>query len=68
MTLLQIGILRALSNDAVTLFFDQLLGVGLETHTTVGADSIVTKPFSDGNCILAGNPAHIIHIFALGEE
>lgn len=37
-----------------------LPGVVLETRTIVGAGSIVTKSFSDGYCVLAGNPAKII--------
>lgn len=37
-----------------------LPGVELGPHTIVGAGSIVTKPFPDGNCIIAGNPAKIL--------
>ena len=37
-----------------------LPGVILGNHTIVGAGSIVTKSFSEGNCIIAGNPAKII--------
>lgn len=37
-----------------------LPGVELGKHTIVGAGSVVTKSFPDGNCILAGNPARII--------
>jgi acetyltransferase-like isoleucine patch superfamily enzyme len=34
-----------------------LPGVILGPHTTVGAGSIVTKSFSDGYCVISGNPA-----------
>ena len=34
-----------------------LPGVTLGSHTVVGAGAIVTKSFTDGNCIIAGNPA-----------
>lgn len=37
-----------------------LPGVKLGRHTIVGAGSIVTKSFEEGNCVLAGNPAKII--------
>lgn len=37
-----------------------LPGVILGEHTIVGAGSIVTKSFEDGNCIIAGNPAKLI--------
>lgn len=37
-----------------------LPGVILGDHTIVGAGSIVTKSFSEGNCIIAGNPAKIV--------
>lgn len=37
-----------------------LPGVTLGPHTIVGAGSIVTKSFPEGNCIIAGNPAKII--------
>ena len=37
-----------------------LPGVTLGPHTTVGAGSIVTKSFSEGYCVIAGNPARII--------
>jgi acetyltransferase-like isoleucine patch superfamily enzyme len=37
-----------------------LPGVVLGNHTIVGAGSIVTKSFLDGNCVIAGNPAKII--------
>ena len=34
-----------------------LPGITLGDHTIVGAGSIVTKSFPDGNCVIAGNPA-----------
>jgi len=37
-----------------------LPGVELGDHTIVGAGSIVTKSFLDGNCVICGNPAKII--------
>lgn len=37
-----------------------LPGVNLGPHTIVGAGSVVTKSFTEGNCIIAGNPARII--------
>jgi len=37
-----------------------LPGVELGDHTIVGAGSVVTKSFPDGNVIVAGNPARII--------
>ena len=37
-----------------------LPGVVLGDHTIVGAGSIVTKSFHEGNCVIAGNPARKI--------
>lgn len=37
-----------------------LPGVELGNRTIVGAGSIVTKSFKEGNCIIAGNPAKVI--------
>ncbi len=37
-----------------------LPGVVLGEHTIVGAGSVVTKSFPEGNCVIAGNPAKII--------
>lgn len=37
-----------------------LPGVTLGNHTVVGAGAIVTKSFSEGNCVIAGNPAKMI--------
>ncbi len=37
-----------------------LPGTILGPHTVVGAGSVVTKSFEEGNCIIAGNPAKII--------
>ncbi len=37
-----------------------LPGVILGNNTVVGAGSVVTKSFPNGQCVLAGNPARII--------
>lgn len=37
-----------------------LPGVVLGKGTIVGAGSVVTKSFEEGNCVIAGNPANII--------
>ena len=37
-----------------------LPGVQLGPHTIVGAGSVVTKSFTEGNCVIAGNPAKLI--------
>ena len=37
-----------------------LPGVILGDHTVVGAGSVVTKSFSQGHCVIAGNPARKI--------
>ncbi len=37
-----------------------LPGVSLAANTVVGAGSIVTHSFPEGNCIIAGNPARVI--------
>ena len=39
-----------------------LPGVELGDKTIVGAGSVVTKSFKDGNCIIAGNPARMIRL------
>ena len=38
-----------------------LPGVILGDHTIVGAGAVVTKSFTDGYCIIAGNPARVIN-------
>lgn len=38
-----------------------LPGVVLGDHTIVGAGSVVTKSFKEGNLVIAGNPAKIIN-------
>ena len=47
-----------------------LPGVYLGPHTTVGAGAVVTKSFTEGNCVIAGNPARVIKTFQKkdGEE
>lgn len=46
-----------------------LPGVILGDNTVVGAGSVVTKPFPNGHCIIAGNPAKKIRdIDTLNEE
>lgn len=37
-----------------------LPGVQLGDKTIVGAGSVVTKSFPEGNCVIAGNPAKIV--------
>ena len=37
-----------------------LPGVELGPRTVVGAGSVVTKSFPEGDCVIAGNPAKII--------
>lgn len=37
-----------------------LPGVTLGNHTIVGAGSVVTKSFPEGNCVIVGNPGRVI--------
>ncbi len=37
-----------------------LPGVVLGDHTIVGAGAVVTKSFSEGSCVIVGNPAKLI--------
>lgn len=37
-----------------------LPGVHLGSHTVVGAGSVVTHSFPEGDCVIAGNPARVI--------
>ncbi|MGR8931766.1 MAG: acyltransferase [Gammaproteobacteria bacterium] len=37
-----------------------LSGVTLGDHTVVAAGAIVTKPFPEGYCVIAGNPAKVV--------
>ena len=39
-----------------------LPGVVLGDRTIVGAGSVVTKYFPEGNCVIAGNPAKVIKV------
>jgi len=45
-----------------------LPGVVLGPHTTVAAGSVVTKSFSEGYCVIAGNPAKIITHLKEGKQ
>lgn len=45
-----------------------LPGVSLGDNTVVGAGSVVTKSFPDGNCVIAGNPAKIIRLLNENNE
>ncbi len=45
-----------------------LPGVVLGEGTVVGAGAVVTKPFPQGRCVIAGNPARIIRQTERGKE
>ena len=46
-----------------------LPGVYLGPHTIVGANSLVSKSFPQGICVIAGNPARVIkYILPCGES
>jgi acetyltransferase-like isoleucine patch superfamily enzyme len=44
-----------------------LPGVVLGPRTIVGAGAVVTKSFTDGHCVIAGNPARVIKVLKIGE-
>lgn len=45
-----------------------LPGVNLGSHTVVGAGSVVTHSFPEGDCVIAGNPARVIRKGVKGER
>jgi len=45
-----------------------LPGVTLGDKTVVGAGSVVTKSFPEGNCIIAGNPAKVLRLIEEREK
>lgn len=45
-----------------------LPGVELGDRTVVGAGSVVTRSFPEGNCVIAGNPARVLRRLAPGGE
>jgi acetyltransferase-like isoleucine patch superfamily enzyme len=45
-----------------------LPGVTLGNHTTVGAGSVVTRSFPDGNCIIAGVPARLVRKLEINQN
>lgn len=45
-----------------------LPGVTFGPKTIVGAGSVVTKSFPEGQCVIAGNPARVIKRLDHGEK
>ena len=45
-----------------------LPGVTLGPHTVVGAGSVVTHSFPEGNCVIAGNPAKLLRRLDIGAK
>lgn len=41
--------------------------MSLGPHTVVGAGSVVTHSFPEGDCVIAGNPARVIRKGVKGE-
>jgi serine acetyltransferase len=46
--------------NGYSIIRELLLRVILDDNVIVGAGSVVTKSFPNGNCVIAGNPARLI--------